>query len=122
MIELSIVGEQEQPFGILVQSSDGKHFEMFPFFGDQVNDHGIMFIFGGAQISRGFVEHEINEFPIWDEFAVEFDFIGFADLKIGRRRYGAVHRDRAVTDQFPDFAAAEGRGIRNEFVQSHIAS
>ena len=54
MIELAVVGEQQQTFGVLVETSDGEHFEMFPYFRDEIDDNGIVFVLDGAQISGGF--------------------------------------------------------------------
>ena len=51
MIELTVVGEQEQTFGVFIKSTSRERFEMFVIFGEKINYDRIFVIPGRTEIS-----------------------------------------------------------------------
>lgn len=79
LAEFSIVGEDEEAFTFLVESSYVK--ESSKLRGDEVEDGFAVLLVGvGAEVAGGFVEEDVNVRLRTDDTASDADFIGRADL------------------------------------------
>ena len=111
----SVVGQQEQPFGIEVEPSDGDDARQA---GGKVRKNGVapFFVFvGGNEPGRLVVEPKAGFVFRFDSFTVEEHGFGAVDQK-GRRGYGfAVDGDAPLFYQFFGFAAGADAGAGQKF-------
>ena len=120
MIELAVVGQQEQSFRVLIQSPHGERGKMFQVLRHQVHHHWIVIVFRSTQVPLRFVQHKIDKFPVADRFAVDADGIRrLIHLHIRGFGRGAIDGNGAALDQSAHIFAAVRAGFGEKFIQSH---
>ncbi len=116
------VGQQQQPFGGVVEPADGN--EMFEFFVEGVvDDFASARVVFGHELAAGFVvDDDGHLFVGRNPFAADVDLVAlFVHLGCGIGDDFAVDADVAVENGAVGFAPRIGGVVGNEFVQAHHA-
>jgi hypothetical protein len=116
---LSVIGEQEQPFGVLVQPSHRKRLKQGVFRLQELN-HGLRDpVRRGGNHSGGLVHHQVDKFPVLDVQAVHFDAV-LLRVHVHPRVFGhfAVDGHSPLFDQFPDLLPRPDTHPSEQFVEA----
>lgn len=95
----SVIGEQEQPLGVLVQPPHGKQRPPPQMLGQQVQHRPLPGVLGGGDHPGGLVEHHINPLLRGNGPAIHCDGGAFGHLVLRSLGPGAPYLDPARLDQ-----------------------
>ena len=116
----AVIGQQHKAGAGLVQTARREQLPPGVGIPHQVHHRGVPLIGGGAHHAFRLVEHEIDELPVVQGFAVHGHGVGFFELGVPFFADGTVHLHPALGQQSLCLAAGALGRLGQIFIQSHL--
>ncbi|MNN41900.1 hypothetical protein D3C81_1560470 [compost metagenome] len=117
MSQLSIIGEQQQPFRILIEPAYREGREYLIFIRKQINHGSISGIFSSRDHSRRLMQHDVDEFPVKYSLPIYFNSIRMG-VRLGSAifQYLSVKRDSALFDHLFEICSGANPQMSQDLV------
>ena len=121
MSELTVIGDEDEAFGVLIEPACREKVFAAEFGGDEFEDGGGFSFFSRADVALRFIEHDIEEPFKRYRGAVNGNGGVFGDLMVGGTDGKTVGGDPAIFYKFFNIRAREiGPLRRDKFIYTHI--